>query len=161
MDNAFAGSEMVELSILIEKNGFAFYTELAGKSRDPLVAKLFVFLAREEEKHITALGKLCEKAEGCQSPQGSSDEYIAYMSALASEHIFTQGGQGEKIARMIKTDGEALDKATGFEKDSIIFYEGMRSAVPADDARIVDALIAQEKSHLLKLVDIKKKKLKA
>ena len=104
MDNSFAGSELIELSIQIEKNGFAFYSELARKSRDPAVADLFVFLAKEEEKHITAFRRICEKIEGCGAPEDSADEYVAYMNALASEHVFTRRDHIQ-IAAIIRKTG--------------------------------------------------------
>ena len=44
----------------------------------------------------------------------------------------------------------------GFEKDSIIFYEGIKKAVPEFDVKIIDALIIQEQDHLKKLSDLKK-----
>lgn len=158
MDGSFAGSELIELSIQIERNGLAFYSELSRASRDPVIGGVFAMLAGEEEKHISAFKKICAQMEGCGSPEVSTDEYIAYMNALASEHVFTRRDEGERIAREIRSDQEALDKAIGFEKDSIIFYEGMRGAVAPGDAVVVDALIAQEKMHLTKLVNLKSKK---
>jgi len=44
----------------------------------------------------------------------------------------------------------------GFEKDSIIFYEGMKKAVPEYDLKIVNELIMQEQGHLRILSDLKK-----
>lgn len=158
MDNIFSGSELVELSIQVERNGLEFYAALAQKSRDPGIADLFVFLAREEEKHITVFKKMCAKIEGCGAPEVIADEYIAYMHALAGEHVFTRQGEGAKAAQAILGDAQALDVAIGFEKDSIIFYEGMRRLVPQADMVVVDALIAQEKSHLMKLVRMKNDK---
>ena len=62
---------------------------------------------------------------------------------------------GELTARSIKSDKEAIDKAIGFEKDSIIFYEGMKKVVPDYDKKTVDALIIQEQDHLRRLIRMK------
>ena len=51
---------------------------------------------------------------------------------------------------------EAINMGIGFEKDSIVFYEGMKKVVPEYDLKILDELIAQEQSHLRKLSDLKK-----
>jgi rubrerythrin len=77
------------------------------------------------------------------------------MKALASEHIFTQKDKGGEAARAIKTDMEAIEKGIRFEEDSIVFYEGIKKAVPEYDQKIVDELIVQEQKHLKKLIDLK------
>ena len=43
----------------------------------------------------------------------------------------------------------------GFERDSIIFYEAMKKAVPENDIKIVGELILQEQNHLKQLTDLK------
>ncbi len=85
-----------------------------------------------------------------------ADGYFAYMNVLASEYVFTQKDKGEEIAKTIKNDKEAANMSIGFEKDSIIFYEGMKKAVPECDLKIIDGLIIQEQSHLRTLSDLKK-----
>ena len=156
MGNIFAGSEIVELGIQIEKNGRDFYNTAARQSGNVKAQGLFKFLAGEEEKHIKAFQAILEKTQEYQ-PQGlDSDEYYAYMNTLASEHVFTQKDKGAEIARAIKTDNEVVEKAIGFEKDSIVFYEGMKKIVPDYDKKIVDDLIAQEQGHLRQLTELKK-----
>lgn len=71
------------------------------------------------------------------------------MNALAGEYVFTQKDKGAEIAKKIKSDNQAVDMGIGFEKDSIVFYEGMKKAVPDYDLKVVNELIAQEQNHLL------------
>jgi rubrerythrin len=158
MENIFSGSEVVEVGIQIENNGRDFYSTLSGQAQDSGAREMFKYLAGEEEKHIAAFQKILRKASGYQ-PQGlTSDEYYAYMNALAGEYVFTQKDKGEEIARNIKSDREAVDKGIVFEKDSIIFYEGIKHLVPSNDAKVIDELIIQEKKHLKKLIDLKQKR---
>jgi rubrerythrin len=155
MGNILAGSEVVEIGIRIEKNGRDFYNTLTKQSKSSSAAKIFKYLAGEEEKHISVFQNILDKTEKYE-PQGlDADQYFEYMNALAREYVFTQKDKGEEIAKKIKSDKEAVDKGIGFEKDSIIFYEGMKKIVPDYDAKIVDDLIAQEKSHLKQLIDLK------
>ncbi|MBM3249667.1 MAG: hypothetical protein FJZ09_02340 [Candidatus Omnitrophica bacterium] len=155
MGNIFAGSEVVEIGIQIEKNGRDFYNALVTQSKAPEAAELFKFLAKEEEKHIEMFRKILETATKYE-PQGlDSDEYYAYMQSLASDYVFTQKDKGAEIAKQIKSDHEAVEMGIGFEKDSIIFYEGIKKAVPDYDQKIVDALIAQEQEHLRRLIDLR------
>jgi rubrerythrin len=77
------------------------------------------------------------------------------MNALASEYVFTQKDKGTHIAKTIKSDMEAINMGIGFEKDSIIFYEGMKKMVPEYDLEVLDELIAQEQKHLMQLLELK------
>jgi len=52
---------------------------------------------------------------------------------------------------------QALELAIGAEKDSILFYYEMRDIIPHRFAPVVNRVIAEEKSHLQQLSEIKKK----
>lgn len=156
MGNIFAGSEIVELGVQIEKNGKDFYNTLTGQSKSLKAKEIFKYLAGEEEKHIKVFQSILDSVQRYEPPESYPGEYFAYMNALAGEYIFTQRDKGKKIAQKIKSDKEAVDLGIGFEKDSIIFYEGMKKVVPEYDLKIVDELIIQEQNHLRQLVDLKK-----
>lgn len=156
MGNIFSGSEVVEIGIQIEKNGQDYYNALAQKTKNAKVKEIFIFLAAEEEKHMAIFRKILEKTQQYE-PQGlDADEYYAYMNSLASEHIFTQQNKGKEVAQNINSDKEAVEKGIGFEKDSIVFYEGLKKAVPSYDQKIVEEIIAQERIHFDKLTELKK-----
>ena len=155
MGNILSGSEVAEIGIQIEKNGRDFYNTFAKQTNNQKVQEIFKFLAQEEEKHIQVFQGLLDKTEKYE-PQGLDvDNYFAYLSVLAGEHIFTQKDKGEEAAQAIKTDKEAVEKAICFEKDSIVFYAGIRKIVPDYDQKIIEALIAQEESHLKQLLERK------
>ena len=155
MGNIFSGSEVVEIGIQIEKNGEDYYNTLAGKSKNTKAQEIFKFLAGEEEKHIAIFQKILDTTEKYE-PQGlDADQYYAYMNALAGEYVFTQQDKGAEIAKTIKSDEQAINMGIGFEKDSIIFYGGIKKVVPGHDQKIIDALIAQEQGHLRQLIELK------
>ena len=155
MADIFAGNEIVELAIQIEKNGRDFYNALVAQSKSQEAKDIFKYLAGEEEKHIKAFQKILNSVQKYEPAESYPGEYFAYMNALASEHIFTQKDKGNEIAKRAKSDKEAIGLGIGFEKDSIIFYEGMKKVVPEDELKIVDGLIAQEQDHLRKLSELK------
>ncbi len=155
MGNIFAGSEVVDLAIQVERNGRDFYNAVAASAKKDKPRQLFQYLAQEEERHIAAFQKLIEKVQKYDPPAVYADDYLAYMNALASEHIFTREGQGAAQARNASTDLDAVNLGIKFESDSIIFYEGMKQMVPAYDHAAVNEIIEQEKSHLVKLSEIK------
>lgn len=155
MGNIFAGSEIVEIGIQIEKNGKDFYSTVVGQSKNQKAKDIFKYLASEEEKHITAFQKILDTVQKYEPPEAYPGEYFAYMNALAKEYVFTQENKGSEIAKRTKSDKEAIESGLGFEKDSIIFYEGMKKVIPEYDLKIIDKLIAQEQEHLRKLSELK------
>jgi rubrerythrin len=151
-----SGIEVVKLGIQVEKNGKDFYSILAEQSKIPKTKQIYQYLAKEEEKHITTFKQIAEKLEDYKPAQSYEGEYLAYMSALAAEYVFTKEYQGKQIAKNIQTEKEAIELGIGFEKDSIIFFEGMKRLVPEDDKEIIDKLIAEEEIHLNRLLSLKK-----
>lgn len=155
MGNIFAGSEVLEIGIQIEKNGRDFYSVLATQAKGSNAKEIFKYLAGQEEKHMAVFKNILDKTDKYE-PQGLDvGQYYAYMNALASESMFTQKDKGKEIAREIRSDNEAIDVGIGAEKDSIVFYEGIKKAVPGYDQKIIDEVIIQEQGHLKQLLDLK------
>lgn len=154
MGNIFSGSEIVEIGIQIEKNGRDFYNALALRSKTEKVREIFEFLAKEEEKHIAVFQGILSEVEQYVPPESYPGEYFTYMNSLAAEYVFTQKDKGAQIAKSILNDKEAIDLGISFEKDSIIFYEGMKKVIPEYDLKIIEELIMQEKNHLKILTDL-------
>jgi len=155
MGNIFAGSEIVEIGVQIEKNGYDFYTILTNQSKNAKAKDVFKFLAGEEEKHIVIFRGILDAVQKYEPPESYGGEYFAYMNALASEYVFTQKDMGKEIAKKIANDKEAIDLGIGFEKDSIVFYEGMKKVIPEYDLKLINQLIAQEQKHLQILTGLK------
>jgi len=153
--NIFAGSEIVELGIQIEKNGRDFYNAVIEQAKNQKAKEKFKYLAGEEEKHITVFQNILDSVHKYEPPETYPGEYFAYMNALARDYVFTQKDKGREIAKNIKGDKEAINLGIGFEKDSIIFYVGMKKVVPEYDHKIVDKLITQEQDHLRQLSELK------
>jgi len=153
----FTGTEIVGLGIEIEKNGKDFYETLAVQSKSDAVKKLFKYLAGEEEKHIAVFEKILNASEKYEPAESYQGEYFSYLKALAGECVFTKKGKGKEIAKNIKTDKEAVGVGIVFEKDSIIFYDGMKKVVPEYDHKIINELISQEQNHLTQLIELKEK----
>ena len=155
MSNIFAASEIVELAIEIEKNGRDFYYVLIRQSKSPKAQEVFQHLAIEEGKHILAFKDILDTVQKF-SHVSYPAEYLAYINSLAEGHIFTQKNTGERIALKVKSELQGVELGVSFEKDSIAFYEGMKKAVPTNEHKIIDQIIAQEQVHLKELSDLKK-----
>lgn len=156
MGNIFAASEILEIAVQIEKNGYDFYSAMAFGSKDTRARELFTFLSKEEDKHRQVFLKIMDETEKYE-PQGLDvDQYSAYMNSLAADVVFTQKDKGRELAAKIKSQSEAIDVGIKAEKDSIVFYEGIKKAVPGYDQKIVDEIIEQEQGHLKLLMELSK-----
>ncbi|MCX5713176.1 MAG: ferritin family protein [Candidatus Omnitrophica bacterium] len=157
MGNIFTGSEIVELGIQIEKNGRDFYKAVVSSVKNAKAKEIFLFLSSEEEKHIAVFKQILDSTRRYEPAPVYTDDYAQYMKALAGEYIFTQKDKGSEIARSVRSESEAVDLGIKFEKDSIIFYDGMKKVIPDFDLKIVSGLITQEQGHLMMLLDLKDK----
>lgn len=155
MSNIFTGSEIIELGILIEKNGWDFYTAVSARAQTQKAKDVFEFLAGEEQKHIAIFKKMLESVRHYEPPEAYEEEYLAYMNALAGDYVFTKNGMGSETAKNLKTDKAAIEAGIGFEKESILFYEGMKKIVPEFDFDVLDELIGQEQGHLARLAALR------
>lgn len=156
MDIIYSGSELAEIGIQIEKNGRDFYDALIKQSKDKKVKDIFRYLAEQEESHIVVFKNILESVQRYEPKQAYPQEYFAYMNALARDHIFTQKDKGKATAVQAKTDKQAIELGIKFEKDSIIFCEGMKEIMRRNDQLIADKLIKEEQKHLTMLNDLKK-----
>ena len=155
MDKIFAASEAVELGVEIEINGRDFYQAVLSKSKSKEARDIFNYLKGEVEKHIKTFRRILSSVQKYEPKEAYPQEYFEYMNSLASEHVFTQKNKGKEIARQVKDEKEAMDLGIGFEKDSITFYEGIKRLVSAEDRKIIDVLINEEKKHLRRLTELK------
>lgn len=155
MAGIFSGSEIAQLGIQIEKNGRDFYNAMARKVKNPSASEILKFLSGEEERHISVFQKILDSVEKYEPAEVYPGEYFAYMNALAGEYVFTQENKGEEAAGAIASDKEAVETGIRAEKDSIIFYEGMKRVIPKKDLGIINELISQEQGHLRQLIELK------
>ena len=155
MTTRYSAAEIIEIAVQIENNGYLFYTGAAEKTIDADSKEIFLFLAAEEKKHISAFKELFANI-GDTVPQGEyTDEYFSYLRALGDDHIFTGKSAGEDALAAVTGDIGVLTLALNFEKDSILLFTELLNVV-ADNARtLVQELIRQERQHFCKLTELK------
>ena len=156
MADIFKANEVAELAILIEENGEAFYNSLKESAKNTATGKLFAYLAAEERKHRATFQEMSDSVSKYAPPESYPGEYDLYMKSLADDNVFTKRAVGEAWAKKATTDLKAIDMALRFEKDSIIFFDGMKRFVPQAEHKKMDWLIGQEREHIIKLTNLKK-----
>ena len=152
MSITFNADEIFEMAEEIEQNGAKFYREAAEKISDKKTKQMLLDMAAMEDEHLRTFHEMRkelawpEKAETVFDPD---NEAVLYLQAMADSH----GSEG-KITSTQKLAGnetirEILEIAVNSEKDSVVFYSGLRSFVPEKAGRDrVEAIINEELGHI-------------
>ena len=152
----FSPREVVEMAVRTEKLGHAYYTEFSEKFKsDKDIHELFVNLADKEVAHEVRFGKLRDSI-GAETPEGWA-EVSQYMRAFVESAFFL--GKDRAMAHMqnIRDPQSAVTMAIMFEKETLLYFYGMRDCVAAGDKAVVDEIIGEEKQHIVQLAQLKEK----
>jgi rubrerythrin len=142
----FNADEIFEMAEQIERNGASFYRKAAESVDDSAGKKLlldFAAMEDEHEKTFAALRKDLSKEDKTATTFDPEGEAALYLRALADARVFFE----KKIDT--STMEEILKAAILAEKDSIVFYLGMKEMVPEKFGKTkIDAIIKEEMGHI-------------
>jgi rubrerythrin len=151
----FTADEVLAIAEQIERNGARYYEAAAKITADASLRDLLLDLAARERVHeqvfsgLRGVLTLREKEANTQDPY---DEIALYLQALADASVFRP--QTETAAALPPGAGadEVLRHALALEKDSIVFYAGMREVVAEAQGRArVDEILREEMRHVATL----------
>jgi rubrerythrin len=157
MSISFSGSELINIAIGIEGRGIVFYDVMAKSTQNEAARDVFNYLADMERGHIETFKAMLEGADKFQISADESEQYTAYLRALVDSAVFSDDLVTSEMAAQAESDAAALELAIQSEKDSILFYYEMKEVMPQRAQATVDNIIAEEKSHLRQLSELKKK----
>ena len=146
MSYDFNADDVLAMAEQIEINGGRFYRTAADSTRDEANKKFLLDLAAMEDQHEqtfkTMRAELSQKEKQSTvfDPEGEAG---LYLRALADTRVFFEKEIDVSSMKAI------LQSAITAEKDSIVFYLGMKEAV-AEDLGIgrVDRIIKEEMEHI-------------
>ena len=142
----FTADDVFEMAEQLERNGAKFYRTAAGAVAEAGAKELLLELAAMEDDHEKTFKGLrtdlssAEKSGTVFDPDGEAE---LYLRALADTKVF--------FDKQIDTTSmrEILKDAITAEKDSIVFYLGMREMVPEKLGKArMDAIIKEEMGHI-------------
>lgn len=161
MSYDFNADEVFNIAIRIEENGARFYRKAAEFQEDAENRATLEKLASMEDIHKTTFEKMrttlsaAEKTATVFDPSGES---VQYLAAMADMH----GGEGSPSAADALTGQESIleiiDIAIGLEKESILFYLGLKDLVPPKlgQDKLYD-IISEERRHIIQLNGFRRK----
>jgi rubrerythrin len=156
MSVAFSAGELINIAIGNEKRGIAFYDVLTRSADSEAARKTFQYLADMEREHIQIFSNMLTGAETYDISETCTDEYRGYLQALIDTAIFSDDLATSEMASEADSDIKALELSIGAEKDAILFYYTMKEVMPRQAQSMVDRIIAEEKSHLRQLSELRR-----
>jgi rubrerythrin len=149
----FSVREVVEQAVQTEKLGKEFYTQMAEKFRDKAeLKKLFELLATHELRHGESFLGLENQLKD-EEPEGWG-EVTLYLRALVDSEFFLGKDKCLPSLEHVKTAAEAIDFALCFERETLLYYYTLREALK--EKGLIDAIIGEEKSHIVWLNNLRK-----
>lgn len=157
MGISFKPAEILEMAVEIERNGQKFYKKAAQILKEPDVKQFLLDLAEMEAQHEKIFTDM--KAQLPDSGKqvdvyDPDNEAVLYLQAMADGHVFRPA---EDLSAKL-TGSESLMQifkmAIQAEKDSIVFYIGLKDYAPdASSQEKVQKIIEEEKKHIVVLND--------
>lgn len=146
MSFEFSANEIFDIAIEIEHNGGRFYRNAAAGVSNSQHQAFLNDLARMEDEHVKIFESMqaqLKDAEKSTSTFDPDNEAAQYLKALADTRVFFE----KKIDTSSMRD--ILKAAIEAEKDSIVFYLGMKELVPEKQGKHrMDAIIKEEMNHI-------------
>ncbi|MBN2799132.1 MAG: ferritin family protein [Deltaproteobacteria bacterium] len=146
----YSVDEIFAMAEQIERNGARFYRRGAELAKTDEARRLLLDLAAWEAGHESIFGRLRaalpDSVAQAFDPDGEAELYLA---AVAGQHVFATDEGPDLVLAGAHTTRDILERALKFELDSILFFVGMKKAVPTGDSgREVEQLIDEEFGHV-------------
>ncbi len=152
MSITFNAFEILEMAEQIERNGVKFYRKAALSVSDRQMRQLFEGLADMEVEHGKIFAGMKKQLSDEARETGVFDpenETALYLQAFANGHVFDLRQDPSTQLKSTESVKDILKLAISAEKDSIVFYLGLRDFVSVKAGKDkVDAVIKEEMGHI-------------
>ncbi len=148
--------EVFEMAEHLERNGAKFYRKISECFDDPDVRKTLLLLSDWELEHADKFAVIRKSFLEGECPPTVSDvnnEDILYLRAMASGHVFDVSKDLCSDLGGSRDERQVLQMAVGLEKEAIVFYLGLKTAVPTDAGKEKVELIIKDKMRHLGILN--------
>ncbi len=152
MSITFNAFEIFEMAEQIERNGIKFYRKAAEGISDRDVRQMLLDLAVMEAEHeetFAGMRKQLSDEERELRVFDPDNEIALYLQAMANGHVFDPKYDPSGQLTGTESVEDILKLAIGAEKDSIVFYLGLKDFVSVKAGKDkVEAIIKEEMGHI-------------
>ncbi|HCO94623.1 MAG TPA: rubrerythrin [Phycisphaerales bacterium] len=154
MTVTFNAFEVFEIAEQIERNGTDFYIRAAELFDDPDICQMFLRLAEWEREHELIFAGMKQQLSEQSRQAGNSgpDDLLPDPRVMAGLAVFGMRSYPAEELRGRQEKTDIIRRAVEKEKDSIVFYHGLKEFVPAGaDKEKIDDIIKEEMGHIVTL----------
>jgi len=156
MSITFNVLEIFEVAERIERNGVQFYRRAAEGLDDEDLRQTLLDLADMEEEHEETFANMRKQISYKERELITFDpenEMTLYLKAIANGHVFDLETDPSEQLTGKETVEDIIKLAIEAEKDSIVFYIGLKNFVPAKTGKDkVEEIIKEEMDHIVVLI---------
>ena len=148
----FSLLEVLAIAVQLEKNGEKAYRKALETSEETALNDLLQWMAEEERAHAEQFSQLQEKLA-----EDEENRLAKKMSdSLVENFIKGQTFSLEEVDfSALKNAEELIDTFIEFEKDTILFYDMLKSFMLDENSiRQLEGIIAEEEIHVKKLQEL-------
>jgi len=149
MSITFTADEILEMAQQLERNGAEFYSAAAMLPAASARRRTLMELSAWEEQHEKQFADM--QATLAHPGPVLTGEAALYVQALVNSHVFEPNAH-ELLSRC-QTVQDVLRTATNLEKESIVFYVGLREAVAPEYQGPLEEIIREEMRHVAVLTN--------
>ena len=156
MTGKYAGSEVLQMAVEIEKKGKAFYDGVVRNVKDPQAKAIFQYLSDEEVQHEELFRTMLAdvESETDKSPYDDT-EVVLYFRSLIDKKIFPSEEEGESFSKEMGNPAVAIRIALSLEKDAVLFFNEMLQITQETDRKAVEQVIEEEREHIRRILQLK------
>lgn len=150
MDHSLTADDVLAMAEQLERQGAEFYRLAYEAMTAPSTRRKLAELADWEERHEKAFADM--RASLAIAPGGDEDRAIGeqYVRTWVDSHVFDRNSR-QLLARC-KGSQEIIELALELEKDSIVFYVGLKDYLGETVARAqLEAILREEMRHVAML----------
>ena len=155
MSVTFNAIEIFEMAERIERNGVQFYRKAAEALSDEDIRQTLLSLAQMEAEHEETFANMRKQISHKERELITfepENEMTLYLQAIANGHVFDLKRDLSEQLTGKQTAEDILKLAIEAEKDSIVFYVGLKNFVPASAGKDkVEEIIEEEMGHIVDL----------
>lgn len=152
MNVTFNAFEVFEIAEQIERNGTNFYIRAAELFDDPDICQMFLRLAEWEKEHELTFARMKQQLpeQSLQASTSEADDLLPDPRIMAGLAVFGIRSEPVEVLRGRQEKTDIIRRAVEKEKDSIVFYHGLKEFVPAGaDKDKIDDIIKEEMRHIV------------
>ncbi len=153
----FRATELMDMAIRIEKQGQAFYEACISATPLSELKGVFQYLLEQEIEHARVFRHMKSAMDqDITYPESYPGEHRNYLDAFVKKEVFDDPETAARQVEAVENADQAIEWALDLEKQSILFYSGIKSLIKQFEADEVNRIIAQEHDHVRQLQTLRR-----